>query len=174
MVLMIVLTILIAEINNPTIVLAESCHNGCSPKVYDYSERDRVTIRLDNLDLPKGTKLKVYSGMRDSKKPIKIVYTSIRGDVEFEIPNYAKNEGVAVVEYIRFKLANGSGLNYKMDGNQWICFKNIPGSCNLVDIDDPIIGIVMFPNLPIIPLSFFDKENKNGLMKPGKHPEIIF
>ena len=160
--------ILLAEDTNGSIgkiiVLAESGYEGCLVDVSDRGERDRIMIKLSNLDLPKGTKLLLYSGMRDAKTPIKIVYTSDHGEVEFEIPNYAKNGSVPIVEHIKFKLADGSNLNFDHD-NQWVYFVVNPDGSII-----PAIGILMFPGFPTIPLSCVESEE--GVLTPGEHPEL--
>lgn len=147
----------------PIIALSESVNKVCSVSVQDRGERDRIMIKLDNLELPKGTKLKVYSGMRDSKTPIKVVYIGENG-IDFEIPNYAKNGKFTIVEHIKFKLPDGSGLNFDPD-NQWVYFAvNSDGTIS------PVIGIVMFKGFPTMPLKSIEKEK--DLLKLGEHPEL--
>ena len=152
------------------IALSESDNAGCSVEVFDSG--DYITIRINGINSPKGTKLEIYSGMRDAKTPVKIVHVD-DGCVEFKILNYPKIKKTLsyspppTMEYLQIKLMDGSELEFDQN-NEWVYFGDNPdGSINY---NDSKIGMVMFSNFPTAPLNVI--EGEEGVLKLDEHPEL--
>ncbi|MFZ2193334.1 MAG: hypothetical protein WAV31_03745 [Candidatus Moraniibacteriota bacterium] len=154
------------------IVLAESGYEGCSIKIVDQGKD--IVIKISNIDRSYASNLGLFSSERSpnaNEKDLIETAEVFDGNAEFRLPNLGKVDNpfkLPTVEHIRIKfLSDGSGLEFDQD-NQWVYFGDNPdGSINR---NDSKIGIVMYPNFPPVPLNIIESEE--GVLKPGKHPEL--